>query len=104
MRSCVRFPFCLGLAATAVAFAVLAACGGSTDAGAASTQGVESRRVVALNVEGVDDELVVAAAREHGAPGDAEPVVYRVRAGDPATVRAAIALLVANGYASVEAE
>lgn len=95
-----RIPFCLmGLTALITASVAITGCGGSADDTRA-----EPARVVTLMVHSPDDDLVGAAAQEHGAPGESETVLYRVRSSDPATSRAAVARLLDSGFISVEVE
>lgn len=94
-----------GVAAAAVL--CVAGCGGGGNHGdEAAAAGDEGGRVVALDVDpsSAPEALVAEAAREHGAPGENEPVRFRLRGPDPALVHTSAEALRAHGFHDIDAE
>ena len=99
--------FSLTLLAALAASTLLCACSGSDEraAGQAASTTIESRvtddEVLDVDALGSDDAIAQAAARAHGAPGEAEPVRHQVRAARPGDAQRAAALLAALGFVAV---
>ena len=83
----------------------IAACGdGDGDGGGGG--GDDAGRVAVLGVHSSDarEAVLLDAAHEHGAPGENEPVRYRIKSSEPGVAQAAVLALRAHGFSDVEIE